>query len=454
MRLPYKFTPGAMLLLTDGSVIVQDIGRAPNDNGTSNWWRLTPDSRDSYIDGTWTKIAPMPAGYAPNYYASAVLPDGRVIVEGGEYDGSSQPVWTTQGAIYDPVANTWTPVAPPGGWDKIGDAPSTILAGGRFMVGSCDTYDDALLRPSTLTWQFTGTGKADENGEEGWALLPNGQVLTVDTKDKGNTELYSPSTGAWTSAGTTPNLLVDARGEIGPELMLPTGQLFAVGATGATDLYDTATATWSAGPSLPTVDGQQLDEADGPAAVLPDGDVLLGASPGDFHPPESFFLFNGTGYIPVEPAPSSSVWSTNATYMLVLPDGQILYKNDNYLSIYTAGGTPQPSWRPDITKIPTNLRPGSTYTVSGRQLNGLTQGSGYGDDYQSATNYPLVRITNAATGHETYARTTGMTSMAVTPNLASSANFTVASGTEIGLSSLVVVANGIASSPVTVTVNG
>jgi hypothetical protein len=74
----------------------------------------------------------MQAGYAPLYFSSAVLPDGRVIVEGGEYDCVSgcTAVWQTQGSIYDPVTNTWTPVSPPSGWTTIGDASGIVLADG------------------------------------------------------------------------------------------------------------------------------------------------------------------------------------------------------------------------------------------------------------------------------------------------------------------------------------
>ena len=36
---------------------------------------------------------------------------------------------------------------------------------------------------------------------------------------------------------------------------------------------------------------------------------------------------------------------------------------------------------------------------AGMQLNGLTQGAAYGDDFQDATNYPSVRIVNTVTGH-------------------------------------------------------
>ena len=59
------------------------------------------------------------------------------------------------------------------------------------------------------------------------------------------------------------------------------------------------------------------------------------------------------------------------------------------------------------------MNAGSTYTISGTQFNGLTQGAAYGDDWQSATNYPLVRITNTATGHVFYARTHDHSSMGV-----------------------------------------
>ena len=60
-------------------------------------------------------MAAMQAGYTPLYFANALLRDGRLLVEGGEYN-NLQPVFTNQGAIYDPVANVWTKL-PPVGWN-------------------------------------------------------------------------------------------------------------------------------------------------------------------------------------------------------------------------------------------------------------------------------------------------------------------------------------------------
>lgn len=103
------------LLLTDGTVILhQYCGR--------QWYKLTPDQYGSYVNGTWKRIAPLPAGYASLYFGSAVLIDGRVVIEGGEYN-YCQGVWTNQGAIY-PRLNTWTTIAPPPTWSTIGDASS------------------------------------------------------------------------------------------------------------------------------------------------------------------------------------------------------------------------------------------------------------------------------------------------------------------------------------------
>ena len=73
------FQTDTALLLTDGTVMMHEYCEP-------NWWRLTPDNTGSYLNGTWSQLASMPSDYGPLYFASAVLPDGRVIVEGGEYN--------------------------------------------------------------------------------------------------------------------------------------------------------------------------------------------------------------------------------------------------------------------------------------------------------------------------------------------------------------------------------
>ena len=275
------FSPGTALLLTDGTVIVQGTF-------TGNWYRLTPDDSGSYVNGTWSQAASLPAGYSPLYFASAVLPDGRVIVEGGEYNYGSSPLTsTTLGAIYSPISDEWTPVPPPPGWCCISDAQSAVLANGQFMLANAYSTQEALLDATTLTWTPTGTGKADINDEEGWTLLPNKQLLTVDARNGTNSEVYIPASGKWQSAGST--IVPLAAGlEVGPAVLRPDGTVFATGASGFTAIYDSSTGTWSAGPSFPVSAQGQLVINDGPAALLINGNVLCAAS-SNSGPPSHFF---------------------------------------------------------------------------------------------------------------------------------------------------------------------
>ena len=187
--------------------------------------------------------------------------------------------------------------------------------------------------------------------------------------------------------------------------------------------------------------------------MLPDGDVLVAASPGDYTPPTHVFDFNGTTLTQVPDPPNAANMASNDPFMMVLPTGQVLF-NDRIgdIEVYNAGGSASSHWLPGITKVPASIAAGGSYTLTGKQLNGLTQASAYGDDFQNATNYPLVRITSTATGTVTYARTTGMTKMSVAPGVSSSVTFALPAGIPAGPSTLVAVANGLASAPVSVTV--
>jgi hypothetical protein len=141
--------------------------------------------------------------------------------------------------------------------------------------------------------------------------------------------------------------------------------------------------------------------------------------------------------------------------LLVLPTGQVIVANGNTVRLYTPSNTTySPSWAPTITNYPANVTRGSTYQIFGKQFNGLSQAVAYGDELETATNYPLVRITNQASGHVFYARTHDHSTMGVaTGNAVVSTKFDVPAGMETGASSLQVVANGIPSPAVAITVN-
>ncbi len=455
------------LLMTDGTVIMHN-------ESTQDWWKLTPDINGSYVNGTWSQIASLPAGYGPLYFGSAVLPDGRVIINGGEYNFGNA-IWTNRGAIYDPTINLWRSKAPPAGWTNIGDASTVVLPDGTYMLangyaGDLTPKQQALLQNScsgsicSSIWVVVGAGKFDANSEEGWTLLPSGNVLTVDTyvftgKCGMNSELYVDSSSTWQSAGNTPSQLADCNNsdEMGPQVLRPDGTVVAFGATTSgiahTAIYDSSNSTWRAGPDLPTINGQNYTLADAPAALLPSGNVLFAASPGLFSSPVHFFELDRAGNISqVGDTFGASSISSYELNFLVLPSGQILATDFNSVQIYTPSGAPIPSWAPVIDTYPAVIGRGATYQLTGWQFNGLSQGAFYGDNVQAATNYPIVRLVNASTGHVFYARTSGFNTMSVAPNTPSSTNFIATGNTETGLSYLSVVANGIASEPVNVIV--
>ena len=346
-----------------------------------------------------------------------------------------------------------------------------VLANGTFMFGPSGKdglNQQALLNPSDLTWTVTGTGMIGNNPEAAFTLLPDGHVLMVDSTlpTNASTEMMDPTSGAWTSAGTLPAPLIDPTtagagpvGEIGPDILMPNGTVFAEGSNSATDVYNTTTGKWSAGPSFAPINGASLSAGDCPAAILPDGNVLTDVSSPGFHGANGYaFIFDGTSLTQIARPPGGPVGFDGCQgEMLDLANGQVLLNTlmgNKGVDLYTSTGTPNPSWLPQITNVANSLVAGSTDTLSGQQLNGLTQGLAFGDNFQDATNYPLVQITNQWTGDVTYARSMNMTSMSVASMTPSSTQFQLPASLEDGPSQLRVVASGVASAPVSVTVTG
>jgi hypothetical protein len=328
------------------------------------------------------------------------------------------------------------------------------------MLASSLTFQAALFNAKTLSWTSTGKGKADSNQEEGWTLLPDGNVLTVDAYGNAgsgkNSEIYNPSTGRWSSAGSTIVRLWDSHGshEVGPSVLLPDGTVFATGANGQgaghTAIYHSNTGKWSKGPDFPN----GLDIADGPASLEINGNAILMTSPGVFGTGSVFFEWNGSKLTEVPGPPNASIDSSFQGHLLVLPSGQLMFTDySKDVEIFTPQGTYRSSWQPTIVSAPASVARGKSYVIKGTQFNGFSQGAAYGDDFQSATNFPLVRLVNNSTGHVFYCRTKNHSTMGVqTGSAIVSTHFTVPEDSETGASSLYVVTNGIPSAGTSVSV--
>jgi hypothetical protein len=526
-----------MLLLTDGTVLTHRAGCG------QVWYQLTPNSAGNYVNGKWTTKAAM--GLGRLYFASHVLRNGQVWVLGGEYTGSScTGNRSNTGEIYDPVADSWSPIThhPDA---NFGDDPSVLASTGKILAGSIFTPNTYLYDILLNTWS-AAIPKVynDRSDEETWVMLPGNRVLTYDLFQSINTngayaEIFNSANNTWssvspsdgTATGTIPQLSSSAIGfELGPALRLHDGRVFIIGATGHTALYNVSANNWSAGPDVIgnlNGNGAIFGSDDAPGAVLPNGHVMFAADAGPaaftstgnitngsntitnipstailqtswgvrgtgipsgafitnidsasqvrisapatatiatdaitwggtFSRPTQFFDFNpSTNSIsPLSPAfidPNSPFEPSYIYRMLVLPTGQVLVSgSSSQLWIYTPDGLPDPTVRPVINAVTYNG--GGVFTLTGKQLNGQSAGSSYGDDAESDENYPIVRLRDFA-GNVFYARTTNWNNVGVaTDGAPESVNFTLQPGMVPGNYSLVVVGAGVTSFPIFINI--
>ena len=473
---------GTAFLLTDGTVMMQEVTTGVGAL-TNRWWKLTPDQNGSYVNGNWSRLADSKVGR--QYFASALLADGRVLVCGGEYSnasGSDQQDETNTCEIYDPTTDSWSSFAapmtadvPPVTWSTVGDASCALLPDGTFLMGSNDTGNVAKLDPSTLTWTAMATRSTGGSGEESWVLMPDDTIATPSCIAPPTTWVYDVAGDQWNQGNNLPTSIVlpppGDVAEIGAGLLRYDGTAFFLGGNQHTAIYSPAARVkWSNGADLPAQDGQNLGVMDGPAAILANGNILFGAGPidaqGDYKSPCFYFEFDGSTFNRTNDPPNNNC-PTYVTRLLLLPNGDVMFNRGDDSSLYayhSDAATPQDSFRPVIQNCPANLVAGTTVQISGLQFNGLSQAVAYGDDAQAATNYPLVRVTNKGNKQVRYCRTFGhttvdgagntITSMGVATGAAViTTNAAIPKDLAAGTYTLEVVANGIPSLPFDVTVS-
>ena len=366
---------GLMLLSSDGTVMAHN-------NGGSAWYRLTPDSAGHYVNGTWTTLQPMHDTRL--YYASQVLKDGRVFVAGGEYGTGYRT-----GESYNPLTNKWTMAPPPATSQGFSDCDSTILPDGRVLIApvSASPFLSTIIwNPTTNTWT-TGPSVRGNQNEAAWVKLPDDSILTVDIGST-SSERYIPASNMWIAGATVPVSLYDPYGfETGAAFLLPNGKVFFLGSLSHTAIYmpsgTNSPGSWIAGPDIPGPSGTP----DAPAVMLSNGKILCAVSAvptsgTHFPSPTTFYEYDYvTNAFTAVPTPSGSALN-HASYsgtMLCLPDGTALYSDFNSrIYSYQPDGVPVASGKPVITTVTQNAD--GTFHIVGTQLNGISEGSCYGDD--------------------------------------------------------------------------
>jgi Kelch motif len=367
-----------MIQSTDGSILVQSYDG-------QNWMKLTPDEKGSYLNGTWTTLASEPV--ARLYFASQIMPDGRLFVVGGEYSGPALiPDWSNTGEIYDPLSNKWTIITPypdqPGcpyiyyfsGNTASGSArikgiyPYTTglsigegvfgpgIPSGATIVGVDSPHRITISAPATETvsanvvtlsayYQLTGC-----LGDDPSILLSSKKILQGDLVN-GNTYIYDAASNSWSPSGT--KVYPDSSDEEGwtrtSEGRIVNYDLFySIATNGAyAEQYNPATGTWSSiSPSagtakgtIPQLSGTNIGYELGASLRLQDGSVLeIGATQHNatYNPttntwavaPDTIGTLNGI------PSPFGSDDGPAA----ILPNGHVMYAADAGISGFTSSG--------------------------------------------------------------------------------------------------------------------
>src|SRR4029077_9877397 len=181
--------------------------------------------------------------------------------------------------------------------------PSMLISGHRILAGNIFNNSTYLYSIDTDSWTQAATKVySDRSDEEGWTALSGGGILTYDlfnsvANNQGYAETYNSMQNAWTAispadgtaTGTLPVLTSPALGfELGPSMRLQDGRALVIGANQHTALYNQATNTWAAGPDIHgvlrnpfgRVEHANFGADDAPAALMPNGHVLMAADAG------------------------------------------------------------------------------------------------------------------------------------------------------------------------------
>lgn len=240
-------------------------------------------------------------------HTATLLPDGRVVVIGGESDPDA-PIGARPAAeVYDPATNEWTPLQPVAA-DGVTSAntsfsrrnhTATMLANGQLLIaggepsratgGGSDLLATAgVYDPTANTWTRTGDMTAGRGGHTA-SLLPDGKILVVGgqtggshgyraefattRRAPGTADIFDPATSQWTSTAAP----VEERTSH-TATVLGDGRLLVVGGDGegggvvaplaSAERYDPVTGVW-------TSFGMTTPRSRHAAVVLPDGTVLV-----------------------------------------------------------------------------------------------------------------------------------------------------------------------------------
>ncbi|WP_395849265.1 kelch repeat-containing protein [Cystobacter fuscus] len=330
--------------------------------------RVSASRTDPLVTPSWEQVASLLQGRAR--HTTTVLPDGKVLVVGGDFDGTA----LESAEVYDPTTGSWSFT----GWlaHARTDHTASLLPDGKVLVVGGTSGDSALASaevydPKTGAWSPTGALKQARSGHT--ASMSNGKLLVVGgnegASELASAEVYDPKTGVWSSTGA----LAHARSHHTAS-PLPSGKVLVVGgmqdneALDSAEVYDPKTGAWS-----PT---GALKQARAHHTTTPLRDGRLVAVGGQDHG-------GGAALASVEEYdPATGLWTSTGSLTqardhhsaTLLPDGRVLvaggfdreyYENVGSTEVYDPAAR---TWSPAGSLYPGGLDLTATLLPDGKVL--------------------------------------------------------------------------------------
>ena len=333
---------------TGGSSVASSVGGATGTGGTSVFVTGGPDLDASLGTGGTNATATAvtfvntrgdadtctttPSRMPMSVFAlsAATAPDGQIYLFGGstEYETASS---TAPLVIYDPANDSYSSLASLA--VTIEGIPALAFAGGKLVAA--DGYGLWLYDPSTNVWS---TGKAPSAGyyNRAAATGPDGRVyffggLIITSGGISNSaDVYDPTTDSWSSLPPMP-FPGDAAAAT-----TSGGKIYIAGAYAA--VYDPTQAKWSQLPSPPTPRYWLNAVTDAQGRILTIGGSA-GGTPGEsgaveiFDPATGSWTKGASLPVPVGESASATACGGNRVFVFGGDSGQI----ENLVQAYGPG---------------------------------------------------------------------------------------------------------------------